>query len=99
MADNPKIPCFECDGVYDCILDNQEWRGRIIKNVPIFRCPKCSHEVIGQEGLDVIEEFKKESIDFCLECGAEMVWNVPRSGSRCGFVHKDTGKLQCTKIE
>src|ERR1035437_7679679 len=31
----------------------------------------------------------------CGDCGAEMVYNVPRMGPGGGFVHKATGKLQC----
>ena len=31
----------------------------------------------------------------CADCGKEMVHNVPRLGSRGGYVHKDTMQMEC----
>ena len=35
------------------------------------------------------------AIGTCGNCGAEMVYNVPRLGPSGGFVHKATGSLVC----
>lgn len=35
------------------------------------------------------------AVGTCSRCGEEMTWNVPRLGPDGGFIHKETGKLQC----
>lgn len=34
-------------------------------------------------------------IGTCANCGGEMIYNVPRMGPDGGFIHKDTGKVEC----
>lgn len=38
-------------------------------------------------------------IGTCVKCGEEMVYNVPRMGPNGGFIHKATGKYECSPSE
>lgn len=60
ISHNRKIPCFECDGIYNCIFaDEPDKDLGIIRNVPIFQCPNCSDQVMGMEAFDFIQNVKK----------------------------------------